>query len=83
MAPSRPCTPPPDPATRPDWAQLGSKQNAGCWVAYNYDDRLAVIAVFADELSARRWAMDHYSPTTAVTYLPYGVDISEHLKRTE
>jgi hypothetical protein len=49
----------------------------GCWVAVQHDVGSHVSAVFADELSARRWAMDHYAD---VEFLPYGIEINEYLR---
>lgn len=49
----------------------------GVWVAYCKDTQYYAITPFASEIEALRHAVDHYSGSMRVRFLPYGTDLRD------
>lgn len=49
----------------------------GVWVAYCKDTQYYAVSVFASEIEALRHAVNHYSGSMRVRFLPYGTDLKD------
>lgn len=49
----------------------------GVWIAYCKDTQYYAVSVFASEIEALRHAVDHYSGSMRVRFLPYGADLKD------
>lgn len=55
------------------------KRSTGAWVVYSYDYGTVHKAVYDDELEARRGA----ETWEEVIFVPWGVDIAEHIAQSK
>lgn len=55
----------------------GLAEPEGVWVAYCKDTQYYAVSVFASEIEALRHAVNHYSGSMRVRFLPYGTDLKD------
>lgn len=59
---------------------MNGLQSPGVWVSYHYSDYPSdSVAVHSNELAARRFAMENTDPNTKVAFLPFGIELRDHL----